>query len=134
VEKKKKSDKSSDAPWVRADLRVRFVDKKYKNGRYYNAKMSVFDVVSKENCSLRDEKGSIIDGISQQWLETVIPRSDGQPVMVLRGEFRGDVGTIVDRDRKRQRASVQISRTQDIVTLSFDDVCEFCGDATIYLD
>lgn len=64
----------------------------------------------------------------------MIPKSDGQPVMVLRGEYRGEVGKIVDRDRKRERASVQLSRTQDIVTLPYDDVCEFCGDATIYLD
>lgn len=42
--------------------------------------------------------------------------------MVLKGEFRGETGKMLSRDKKKDEVIVQIGLT-DIVKLSQDDVC-----------
>ena len=60
-------------------------------------------------------------------LESLIPKGDGGVVMVVRGESRGQLGRVVDRDKTRYMATVQLIHTEEVLRLDYDSVCEFVG-------
>ncbi|XP_066471292.1 G-patch domain and KOW motifs-containing protein [Tiliqua scincoides] len=114
--------------WLRRDLRVRFVDKLYKGGKYYNTKMVIEDVLKPDLCVCRTEEGWILDGIQESMLETIIPRGDSDWVMVVLGEHAGQVGRILRRDKEQSCALVQLQRDEDrLLTLDYDAVCHYVG-------
>ncbi|XP_042306189.1 G-patch domain and KOW motifs-containing protein isoform X1 [Sceloporus undulatus] len=123
------SNSNSRVPhWLRRDLRVRFVDKLYKGGKYYNTKMVIEDVLKPDTCVCRTEEGRILDGIHESMLETVIPRSDSTQVMVVLGEHAGRVGRILRRDKGQSRALVQLQQDEEkLLTLEYDAVCLYVG-------
>ncbi|XP_028626670.1 G-patch domain and KOW motifs-containing protein isoform X2 [Grammomys surdaster] len=49
--------------WLHRDLRVRFIDKLHKGGRYYNTKMTIEDVLSPDTCVCRTDEGRVLEGI-----------------------------------------------------------------------
>ncbi|XP_067408291.1 G-patch domain and KOW motifs-containing protein [Emydura macquarii macquarii] len=121
---------SSSAPhWLQRDLRVRFVDKLYKRGKYYNTKMLIEDVLSPDTCVCRTEEGRVLDDIQEAMLETVIPRGAADRVMVVLGEHAGKVGQILQRDHQRSQALVQLQGTEDgdLLALDYDAVCQYVG-------
>ncbi|XP_068104468.1 G-patch domain and KOW motifs-containing protein [Hyperolius riggenbachi] len=128
-EKDKKKQKQEDPSWLHRDLKVRFIDKHYKGGKYYNSKMLVEDVVSPTTCVCRTENGRILEDIKQNMLETLIPKEEGGYVMVVLGKHRGQVGRILHRDRQKSRALVQLQGDHDdAVTLSYDVICQYAGE------
>ncbi|KAG8554704.1 hypothetical protein GDO81_003869 [Engystomops pustulosus] len=127
-EKEKKRQKQDEQSWLHRDLRVRFIDKRYKGGKYYNSKMLVEDVSSPLTCVCRTESGRILEDVKQDMLETVIPKEDGDHVMVVLGKHRGQVGKILHRERQKSRALVQLEgENDDAVTLSYDVICHYTG-------
>ncbi|XP_063792632.1 G-patch domain and KOW motifs-containing protein [Pseudophryne corroboree] len=126
---KKKRQKPEEQNWLYRDLRVRFIDKHYKGGKYYNSKMLVEDVVSPRTCVCRTEGGRLVEDIKQDMLETLIPKAEGDHVMVVLGEHRGQVGKILYRDKQKNKALVQLQGEQDIaVNLSYDVICHYMGE------
>ncbi|KAK2851745.1 hypothetical protein Q5P01_008021 [Channa striata] len=85
--------------WLQRDLKVRFVDKAFKGGRYYNSKMRVEDVLTPATCVCRTEEGRLLDDVKQDMLETIVPKSEYDSIMVVLGEHRGQVGRILQRDK-----------------------------------
>ncbi|XP_028567472.2 G-patch domain and KOW motifs-containing protein [Podarcis muralis] len=119
---------SRSSHWLRRDLRVRFVDKLFKGGKYYNTKMVIEDVLKPDSCVCRTEEGRVLDGIHESMLETVIPRSDSDLVMVVLGEQAGRVGRILRRDKAQSRALLQLQREDEkVLTLEYDAVCHYVG-------
>uniref|UniRef100_A0A803K356 G-patch domain and KOW motifs-containing protein n=1 Tax=Xenopus tropicalis TaxID=8364 RepID=A0A803K356_XENTR len=94
-EKEKKKIRPEPQGWLHRDLRVRFIDKNYKGGKYYNSKMFIEDVLSPTRCSCRTESGRILDDMRQDMLETIIPKEEGEHVMVVLGKYRGMVSDIL---------------------------------------
>uniref|UniRef100_A0A8C2E5U3 G-patch domain and KOW motifs-containing protein n=1 Tax=Cyprinus carpio TaxID=7962 RepID=A0A8C2E5U3_CYPCA len=125
----KESRPSPPAPsWLQRDLRVRFIDKAFKGGKYYNSKMRVEDVLTPHTCVCRTEEGRLLDDIRQKMLETIVPKSDSDYIMVVLGEHRGQVGRILKRDREKSRAMVQLDRYEEqVFTLDYDTICHYVG-------
>ncbi|XP_028266154.1 G-patch domain and KOW motifs-containing protein [Parambassis ranga] len=116
--------------WLQRDLKVRFIDKAFKGGRYYNSKMRVEDVLTASTCVCRTEEGRLLDDVKQDMLETTIPKSEHDSVMVVLGEHRGKVGRILQRDKNKCRAMVQLDRYEDeVFTLDYDCICHYIGAA-----
>ncbi|KAM6929845.1 G-patch domain and KOW motifs-containing protein [Lycodopsis pacificus] len=116
--------------WLQRDLKVRFIDKAFKGGRYYNSKMCVEDVLSPTICVCRTEEGRLLDDVKQNMLETIIPKSDGESIMVVLGEHRGQVGRILQRDKNKCRAMVQLDRHDEkVFPLDYDTICQYVGAA-----
>jgi len=63
--------------------------------------------------------GSLIvyDSIREKDIETVLPKGRDEEVVVLRGEFRGETGKILSKDKRKDEVIVQVGLT-DIVKLS----------------
>lgn len=70
---------------------MRFVDKLHKGGQYYNTKMIVEDVLSPDTCVCRTDEGWILEGVREDMLETLIPKVEGNRVMVVLGPHAGRV-------------------------------------------
>lgn len=89
----------------------------------------VVDVVSKNHCICKTESGRLLENISISKLETVIPRSDPAYVMVVKGKRKGQVCEVIERDKERYTATVQILPDRDeVFQLDYDDICEYTGD------
>ncbi|XP_046896833.1 G-patch domain and KOW motifs-containing protein [Hypomesus transpacificus] len=115
--------------WLQRDLKVRFVDKTFKGGRYYNSKMRVEDVLTPNTCVCRTEEGRLLDDVKQGMLETIVPKRDSEAIMVVLGEQRGQVGRILQRDRDRCKAMVQLDRYEEkVFTLDYDSICHYLGE------
>lgn len=117
-------------PWLRRDLRVRCIDRGFQAGRYYNCKMVVEDMVTPDTCVCRTDEGLLVEGLQEAMLETVIPRGDGDRVMVVLGEHRGKVGRILEREPAQSRALVQLQRDEAggrVVPLDYDSICHYMG-------
>ncbi|KAM5145378.1 G-patch domain and KOW motifs-containing protein [Mantella aurantiaca] len=129
-DKERKKQKPEEPSWLHRDLKVRFIDKHYKGGKYYNSKMLVEDVLSPVMCVCRTDTGRIVDDIKQNMLETVIPKEEGDRVLVVLGKHRGQVGRILHRDRQKSRALVQLQgdHDDDAVTLGYDVICQYTGE------
>ncbi|XP_041655593.1 G-patch domain and KOW motifs-containing protein [Cheilinus undulatus] len=116
--------------WLQRDLKVRFIDKTFKAGRYYNSKMRVEDVLTPTTCVCRTEEGRLLDDVKQDMLETIIPKSENDSIMVVLGEHRGQVGRILQRDKNKCRAMVQLDRFEEkVFTLDYDCICHYVGAA-----
>ncbi|XP_069560388.1 G-patch domain and KOW motifs-containing protein [Brachyistius frenatus] len=118
--------------WLQRDLKVRFIDKAFKGGRYYNSKMRVEDVLSASTCVCRTEEGRLLDDVKQDMLETIVPKSESDSIMVVLGEHRGQVGRILQRDKNKCRAMVQLERFEEkVFTLDYDCICHYVGAADL---
>uniref|UniRef100_A0A0R3S4F4 G-patch domain-containing protein n=1 Tax=Elaeophora elaphi TaxID=1147741 RepID=A0A0R3S4F4_9BILA len=113
--------------WARPELKVRFIDKKFKNGKLYNEKVRILDVADRKNCTVEDSFGNKYFQISEHWLETVIPKTRGSKLMVVNGPFRGNTAVLEARDKKKHIVFARLITTDEIVTVCFDDVCEYLG-------
>ncbi|XP_057574847.1 G-patch domain and KOW motifs-containing protein isoform X2 [Hippopotamus amphibius kiboko] len=113
--------------WLYRDLRVRFVDKLHKGGQYYNTKMIIEDVLSPDTCVCRTDEGQVLEGLREDMLETLVPKVQGNRVMVVLGPRAGRVGRLLDWDRERSRALVQLRRENRVVELHYDAICQYVG-------
>ncbi|CAH1266389.1 GPKOW [Branchiostoma lanceolatum] len=121
------------ACWMRPQLRVRVVDKHYKNGKYYNAKVAIDDVTDAETCTCVTEDGRVIDGVKQAMLETVIPKTEPGYIMVVGGKYKGQKAEVIGKDKKNCMATVQfLPDREKTVKVSYDDICQYLGDVETY--
>jgi len=59
----------------------------------------------------------VFDDLREKDLETVLPKDHNQPVAILKGEFKGEIGKILNRDRKKDEVTIQVGLV-DIVKVS----------------
>lgn len=130
--KKRKEEKvhKKERTWVRPQLRVRCIDSKMKDGKYYKSKMVVVDVVTNDSCDCQTEDGRLVQGVRTDRLETVIPKRTGDVVMVVGGTDRGQLGEVLDRDKHKSRVTVRLLQNQEIDKFDYDNVCEYAGEVT----
>ncbi|XP_071504271.1 G-patch domain and KOW motifs-containing protein-like [Diadema antillarum] len=119
---------STAAYWLRPALRVRFIDLSYKKGKYYNAKVKVIDVITRDTCTCQTDDGKLLEDIHQSMLETLIPKVDPAYVMVVSGKLTGQLGMVLKRDKVRCIAHVQLlSDRESIIKMDYDTICEYAG-------
>ncbi|CAD6198093.1 unnamed protein product [Caenorhabditis auriculariae] len=126
-EKEKDSSRRHDENrlWARSDLVVRFIDKSYKGGKLYNQKLRVVDVAGRKDVTLEDDSGRTHYNIRQSWIETVVPRNVGDPLMILSGSRKGRTAILVEKDKRKQRVYAQLPSSNEVLKLDFEDVCLF---------
>ena len=103
------------------------MSKKYGGGREYAKKGVVVEMAGRGVCAVRmDESRRTLEGVCERHVETALPKAGGR-VVVLIGEARGGVGTLIERSSAKQKATVQLASDLSIATYSLDDVAEFVG-------
>jgi G patch domain/KOW motif-containing protein len=126
--KNSKSSSKNDSSWLRPCIMVRVVSKSFQNGKFYNKKVQIYDVVGHNVCTIQLDNGSLVEGVKQRMLETVIPQTGGK-VMVVDGANKGKIGKLLERMKKgdNERAIVQMIGDLSIETFSLDDVAQYVG-------
>jgi G patch domain/KOW motif-containing protein len=121
---------SKASNWATPGIRVRIITKKrFPNGRdYYKRKAVVSHVLSASQVVLSVEDSSTVLTVRLRDLETVMPSRKGRVRIVgLQSKYRGQMGTLLDKDSKRNKATVKVDTSKVVITLSMDDVAEFCS-------
>ncbi|KAF4372400.1 hypothetical protein F8388_027073, partial [Cannabis sativa] len=114
--------------WLTSHIRVRIISRDLKGGRLYLKKGKVVDVVSPRVCDISmDESNELIRGVSQDLLETALPRRGG-PVLVLFGKHKGIYGSLVERDLDREIGIVRDADTHALHNVHLEQVAEYIGD------
>uniref|UniRef100_UPI00358FCC44 G-patch domain and KOW motifs-containing protein isoform X4 n=1 Tax=Myxine glutinosa TaxID=7769 RepID=UPI00358FCC44 len=113
--------------WLHRDLRVRFIDRSYKGGKYYNCKVTIEDVVTADKCDCRTDEGRLLEGITEVMVETIVPKNDTESILVVLGKFKGEVGHVLKREKSRCRAVVQLAHVSDLQTFDYDCICHYVG-------
>lgn len=108
--------------WVMPGIRVRIISKTLRSGQLYSSKGVVTDVLDDCSFTLLTEARELLDFLSERDVETLIP-AIGKDVMVLKDEHRGEVGKLVERDKRRNRVIVQL-QAAELLTLTQDDLSE----------
>jgi hypothetical protein len=123
--KSKKSDKQSDKKttfWLRAGIQVRIVSKKVAGSSNDGKKANVLDVQVNGICTLSlHSDGKVIDGVKQKYLETVIP-STGKQCMVVKGAYSGQTGRLHEKDKEKETVVIELNDEMEYVVLKMDDV------------
>ena len=55
--------KKSRRTWVQTGLKVRCVDSRMREGKYYNVKLEVIDVVTNDSCDCRTDEGKLLQDV-----------------------------------------------------------------------
>jgi len=102
-------------------LLVRVISKKTHNGKLYNAKVQIQDIVNKDTISVLTQENVLYEGVRENDMETVMPKVD-EDVRVVKGEHRGTTGRLMERDKKRNKVRLMLNNTTfDILEMSQDD-------------
>lgn len=73
--------------------------------------------------------------MKERQLETVIPREDNSFVMIVRGDSKSEVAQIMRRDKNKEKVIVQLLSDRGVLlTLNYDDVCQYTGDVNHLLE
>jgi len=115
--------------WLHRDLKVRVVSEDFKKGKYYCKKVDIVDIVDPFTCTCKSESGRLLYEVPQTILETVVPKKVGSLVMVLSDENKYEVAELAEKDAKAGEVICITLEEKDVLTLKFDQVCEYVGDA-----
>ncbi|KAL9324969.1 hypothetical protein ACSQ67_005614 [Phaseolus vulgaris] len=117
--------------WLTSHIRVRVINRDLKGGLLYLKKGEVLDVVGPTTCDVSmDESREIVQGVSQEFLETAIPKRGG-PVLVLAGKYKGVFGSLVERDLDREMAIVRDADTHELLNVKLEQIAEYLGDPSL---
>lgn len=121
-----KSRKPAETKWVHIGLIVQYVgDRKSK---HYMQKFEVRKVKSRSAIACRYlEKEKEYD-FHERDLQTVVPKNEGQIIMVLKGSLSGTFGRVIERQKEKDRVMVELfNENKDVERIDFDNVCQFNG-------
>lgn len=117
----------SEVPWLSTGLRVRIIDEVGPFSEYFLKKCLVRKVDAVSLTAHVDVDGGLtLKSVPQKALETIVSKGC-EKVEVVRGQHRGMVVTLLERDAKNNVAVVA-SRRDDRdsrLELALDDICEF---------
>lgn len=114
---------STTSRWITPDISVKICSKSVEGGKYYCKKGWIIDVLPEGRCVVKVD-GSILDGIEERDLETVVPGVSA-PVKVVYGEFKGETGKVLEKDSKKGIVYVRLDDDFEVHKMSFDDVAEY---------
>lgn len=124
--------KGQEVSWLRSHIRVKIISKDLKRGRLYLKKGEVVDVVGPKVCDIAmDEGRELIQGVSQELLETALPQRGG-PVLVLFGKHKGVYGKLMERDLDRETGVVEDADTLDLINVRLEQIAEYIGEPELY--
>mmetsp|Transcript_16463 Transcript_16463/g.27205 ORF Transcript_16463/g.27205 Transcript_16463/m.27205 type:complete len:367 (+) Transcript_16463:397-1497(+) len=109
--------------WLCPRIRVRINSRTFQNGKHYNKKAEVLDVIGLNQCVLRLDSGVLLEGVGQEVLETVIPKP-GSKVLLVSGAGKGSPALLLECDKNKNHGIVQIEDDLSVISVTLDDIAE----------
>lgn len=120
--------------WLLTNIRVRVISQKIDKGRHFKEKGIVIDVLKRGlEATIQMSNGCILERIPERYLETALPKAGGN-VIVLAGNHKHEKGKLLERNSERGKGVVQLFDDMNVITLSLDDIAEYCGPLDDTLD
>ncbi|KAG2456138.1 GPKOW protein, partial [Polypterus senegalus] len=102
--------------------------RKRKHEDDHKRHMIIEDVLTPDTCVCRTDEGLLLDDIHQSMLETIVPKLHSDLIMVVLGKNRGQVGRILQRNKDKCYALVQLHKFEDqVFKLDYDAICHYIG-------
>jgi DNA/RNA-binding protein KIN17 len=130
LESDQQQQQQQSEPWLYRDILVRIVHKTLADGIYFKRKAAVDDLVNKSGTTARvtvlgsspDQRdgGDVLE-LDQDDLETVVPKQTGKRVRILRGQYRGKRATVVELDKHKYRAVLELSDGTTLDRVDYED-------------
>jgi hypothetical protein len=76
--------------------------------------------------TIQMSNGDILERVPERYLETALPKAGGN-VIVLTGSHKYEKGKLLERNSDKGRGVVQLYEDMNVVTLSLDDIAEYCA-------
>lgn len=109
------------------NIRVRVVTKKMAKGRQFKEKGIVLDVLKRgAEATIQMTNGEILERVPERYLETALPKVGGN-AMILTGPNKFEKGKLLERNTEKGSGFIQLFEDMNVVTLSLDDIAEYCG-------
>ncbi|CDS40683.1 G patch domain and KOW motifs containing [Echinococcus multilocularis] len=112
--------------WLQRGLIVRYLDKESK---YYLQKIKIMSVSGSQShpyrCSCETEGGRVLRHIHESKLQPTVPKRLGESVVVIRGQYLGESGRLIERNDHSLQARISLHTTKKEVFLHYDDICCF---------
>jgi G patch domain/KOW motif-containing protein len=127
-------ERSLPVTWLIPNIRVRVITERFGR-RYYKEKGIVTDVTLKGATLQMHDRNSnhpntsavvVLQHVPERYLETALPKVGGHAV-ILTGPHKYAKGTLLERDSKRGTGVLQMFEDMNVLTLSLDDMAEWCG-------
>lgn len=100
------------------------MSKKSNNGKFYNMKVLVTDILDIWTFSVLTPKGENINNLKEKDIETLLPELE-KNVMVVRGKNKGKLAILKVRDKAKNKVIIQYSENFEYDEMTQDDVCEY---------
>lgn len=71
---------------------------------------------------------SFCQALEQSQLETVVPKKEGARVMIVGGQLRQRLATLLKKNNETGLAAVQLLDELSVEKLSLDDIAEYVGE------
>ena len=98
--------KDKTLKWILHGIKLKIVNKKYKDGKYYLTEGTVGDIITPEIFSFIAEKGEALEDLREKDVETVIPKLQNK-IIILSGKFKGSVGILLERSKSKNEVVVK---------------------------
>jgi DNA/RNA-binding protein KIN17 len=112
----------NDMPWICKGLSVRILNDKLEGGKYYGQVGVVRSIIDDYIADIEVD-GKLVR-LDQAHLETVLPEPNG-PVMIVKGMFCGQRGTLLNIDREQECAMIKLEDDDILSAIDFDTFSQF---------
>lgn len=114
--------------WLCPDILVRIVHKKLQGGKFFKRKAAVDRLVDPYTAEVTvldsgpntDDGGDVLR-LDQDDLETVVPKSTGKKVRIVRGPHQGRRATLRELDARKYRAVLELSDGTLLKRMDYED-------------
>jgi hypothetical protein len=113
------SNKASRLTWVVPNIIVKVVN---KDSKYYNTKAYIEDVIDNYSFSLITNDKVVHTKFTEDDIQTVMPGIN-ENVIILTGSKKGEIAKLLERDKKKNKVSVQLITDFEIRNYTQDEVC-----------
>ena len=83
-------------------------------------------MAAKGTATLKMSSNGQVLHAKERYLETALPKIGGN-ACILSGNHKYGKGRLLERDSKANRGVVQLFEDMNVVTVSLDDMAEWCG-------
>lgn len=113
--------------WIIPNIRVRIISKRVAKGKYFKEKGVVIDVLHRgAEAVIQMPNRVVLERVPERYLETALPKPGGNAI-ILTGAHKLERGKLLERKGKEGKGTVQLFEDMNIVSLSLDDMAEWCG-------
>ena len=121
---KKKKRHRKKLKWITPNIMIRVFSKKPQDGKLYDKKLEVIDILDDYTFTVIDEKGQIYDELREEDVETALPKLQGL-VKIIKGENKGKLGMLLERNKEKNEVIIQLVDTLEILICSQDDCAQY---------